>query len=285
MPELPDVEHARKNLHRWLRGARIVSARSKDARILRPGSGAAFARALNGHRVVEVERRGKWLRIELDGGGRLFSHLGMTGDWVKLDVGAASQPSERARFEVKKGNRTSSVRYLDARRFGRLVVARDDIPEWTELGPDPLHEGISATSLAQVFASRKRTVKEVLMDQSVLAGVGNILAIDALWRARLDPRSRSDALSKTQIGAVVRALRAVIKRELADLERDDGEIRFDVYGRAGKPCPRCKTTLSHIVLGGRGTTFCSGCQIRAPRTDPPAARAARRNRRPPPRAR
>lgn len=137
MPELPDVEIARRDLKRWMAGSTIVAARCVDKHLLRPGSPRAFSRALVGKRVGAVERKGKWLRLALTDGGRLFSHLGMTGEWVSAAIDAPSQRFERARLDVTRKGRTSSVRYLDARRFGRLRVAPDDISDWTSLGPIP----------------------------------------------------------------------------------------------------------------------------------------------------
>lgn len=269
MPELPDVEWARARLRRWMRGATITAARSADRRILRPQAPAAFGRALDGRRVRDVSRRGKWLRIELDGGVLLFSHLGMTGGFARRDPAAPALAAERARFDLAPARgKPSSVRYVDARRFGRLIVAERDIPEWTDLGPDPLADGIDSRRLAQTLGRRRLPVKVALLDQSTLAGVGNILAIEALWRARIDPRSRSDALAAADVGRIGRALQAVIRHELAERERggddevDERAHAFDVYGRAGEPCPRCGTVLVAIVLGGRGTTFCPGCQVR-----------------------
>src|SRR6185295_7370853 len=115
MPELPDVEHARRQLEKWMGGATIVAARSIDRRVLRPTSPAAFSRMLAGRTVREVGRRGKWLRILLDDGIRLFSHLGMTGDWVALPANGQKGRSERARLDLVRRGRRSSVRYLDSR--------------------------------------------------------------------------------------------------------------------------------------------------------------------------
>ena len=125
----------------------------------------------------------------LDDGSRVFSHLGMTGAWVQATVDAPARSSERARLDVVRHGSATSVRYVDARRFGRLVVARRDIADWTALGPDSLADGIDVRRLTQVFAKSRRAVKELLMDQRVLAGIGNILATEALWIARVDPRS------------------------------------------------------------------------------------------------
>jgi formamidopyrimidine-DNA glycosylase len=266
MPELPDVEWTRGRLQKWMRGASITSARSDDARVLRPRAPAVVMRSLVGRRIESVSRRGKWLRIELDHGVYVFSHLGMTGEWVERSTEEPTLRAERVRLDLRRADgRAASVRYLDARRFGRLLVAREDILEWRELGPDPLADGLRVSALRAAFARRRRAVKETLMDQTVLAGVGNILATEALFYARIDPRSRSDALSEAQVGAVVRGLRKAIRKELATRERagDEGWTDvFEVYGRKGQACRRCETPLEHIVLGGRGTTFCRKCQVR-----------------------
>jgi formamidopyrimidine-DNA glycosylase len=268
MPELPDVEVARRRLERALVGGAIRAARSTDRRILRPRTPRAFAASLVGRTVREVSRRGKWLRIALDDGGRLFSHLGMTGWWVELEVDSPARPSERARIDVvKEGGRTSSARYLDARRFGRLIAARDDIEEWRTLGPDPLIEGIDTAALAAALVRRRGPIKDALMDQSIVAGIGNILATEALWHARIDPRSRSGALARADVARLARGLRTAIGRELATRrswrgDADDWQDVFEVYGHAGAACPRCGAPIARTVIGGRTTAFCRRCQIR-----------------------
>jgi formamidopyrimidine-DNA glycosylase len=264
MPELPDVEIARRRLKKTLVGATIRRAHSDDRRVLRPGSPRAFGRALVGRTVRDVGRRGKWLRIVLDDGSRLFSHLGMSGWWVAVEIDSPRRPSERARIDVaRKNGRAASIRYLDGRRFGRLIVARDDIEEWGALGPDPFLDGIDRTRLAKSFARRRTAVKSLLMDQEVLAGIGNILATEALWRARIDPRSPSSSLSRSEVGALARAIEATIRQELVargSADEDAWEDAFSVYGRAGAPCPRCGTTIQRTIVGGRTTAFCRRCQ-------------------------
>jgi len=257
MPELPDVEIARRDLQSWLVGAKVSAALCMDARLTRPRLPRAFARALIGRTVDAVARKGKWLRFILDDGNRVFSHLGMTGSWVQVAMGAPSRRSERARIDVVGRGRAFSVRYVDARRFGRLIVARRDIADWTALGPDPLADGIDIGRLSETFAKSRRAVKVVLMDQRVLAGIGNIIATEALWIARLDPRSPCVALLPPDARAIVRGLDQIIARELADPADS-----FLVYGKAGKHCPRCGTRLSSVVLGGRTTVYCAGCQLR-----------------------
>jgi formamidopyrimidine-DNA glycosylase len=257
MPELPDVEAARRNLQAWLVGAQVSAATCTDARLTRPRPPRAFARALVGRTVEAVDRKGKWLRFLLDDGGRVFSHLGMTGGWRLASTDAAASRSEHARIDVVRRGRPSSVRYVDSRRFGRLVVAQRDIDDWTALGPDPLADGIDARRLSDKLATSRRAVKVALMDQRLLAGIGNIIATEALWIARLDPRSPGGALRPPDARAIARGLRRVIARELASAAHP-----FFVYGKAGKPCPRCGTRLSSVVLGGRTSVYCGGCQVR-----------------------
>jgi formamidopyrimidine-DNA glycosylase len=251
MPELPEVEHARRCLERWLVGQTVTRA---------------FSRTLVGRDVLDVARRGKWLRLTMSEGVRLFSHLGMTGRWLRREPADGPERWERGRLDVA----ALSTRYVDPRRFGRLVVSRVDLPEWNALGPDPLVDGIDTRALGRALAKRSRTLKEALMDQGVLAGIGNILVTEALWSARLDPHSRTNALSPADVAAVARGLRAAIARGLALQEGDDpsyvqdagSENPFRIYGRAGEPCPRCRTAMKRVVLGGRATTFCHGCQRR-----------------------
>lgn len=279
MPELPEVEIARRHLSRWIGGATVVRAVAPDAGGILDGSPAAFASALAKHVVKKVERRGKWLRLELakkaeKGAERvlLFSHLGMTGKWVKRDATAPDERWERARIDVEKAGKKSSVRYVDPRRFGRMAVSRSDIASWSDLGPDPLADGIDVKRLVEKLGRRKLSVKEVLMDQSVLAGVGNIQATEALWRAKIDPRSRADALTPADVRTIARGIEWSIARTLADAEKHgdeigyvsdaDGDNPFTAYGRKGERCPRCRDLFIRYDLGGRTTTSCPGCQMK-----------------------
>lgn len=273
MPELPEVELARRQLVRWVRGARITGARSPDAKLTKPKAGAPFTRALVGRTVTAVDRRGKWLRLMTDDGTRLFLHLGMTGDFERLEPGAPAPRFERARLELSRRGKASVVAYVDARRLGHLVVSREDTKTWSKLGPDPLIDGVDVDALHARLARRKgKTIKEVLLDQTVIAGVGNIQAAEALWRAKIDPRSRADRLTHAHVAALVRAIDWSIARTLADLEaggaryserpKGDPAPPFVVYGRKGEPCRRCRAALERIELGGRTTTFCPRCQAR-----------------------
>lgn len=269
MPELPEVETARRLLVAWTKGGTIVRAHATDGRSVLE-TPRSFARDLEGRVIEDIERRGKWLRFELDGGTLLFSHLGMTGRWAKRTPDDEAVRWERARLDVRRKGTVVSARYVDARRFGRLLVAREDIPEWHELGPDPLVDGVTAKSLYTSLAKRKRTLKETLLDQTVLAGVGNIHASEALWKAHLHPLLRSNELAEAQAGTLLRGLHWTFERALAEAEKEGDEPRyindaggknpFKVYDREGEPCPRDKTPIERFVLGGRSTYFCKRCQ-------------------------
>jgi formamidopyrimidine-DNA glycosylase len=190
----------------------------------------------------------------------------MTGKWIARPPGGAAERFERARLDAGR----VSVRYVDPRRFGRLCYARDGAPPaaWRALGPDPLTDGVDAARLHQKLSRTHRAIKEALLDQRIAAGVGNIQATEALWRARLDPRRPADAIDRRAAAALGRAILASIRATLA---REDGpEITyveepgadnpFKIYGRAGEPCPRCRARLARIVQSGRATVFCPRCQ-------------------------
>lgn len=258
MPELPEVEHTRLKLTRWMQGATLAHVTTADARLVRPSTPKAFVKALTGAKVTAIERKGKWLKLVL-GDASLFVHLGMTGWFVKEEAPKFA----RVTFDLVKNGKRSRVVYTDSRRWGRFVVTEDSLPTWDALGPDPLADGIDLGALAAKLARRKKApVKVALMDQTVLAGVGNIQAIEALWKAKIDPRSLAAALTREDLRAVAAGLRWTIERTLADLavNEEGTDNPFRIYGRKGTPCRRCKTTLERIELGGRTTTFCPGCQ-------------------------
>jgi len=263
MPELPEVEHARRCLERWLRGATLDAATLLEPRIGRGTSARAFSRALVGRRVERVDRRGKWLRIVLDE-GLLFSHLGMTGKWVRATSDAKLR-FEHARLDATRRGRKVSVRYLDARMFGTLRVARDDLPAWRALGPDPLHDGLDVDALTARLSRRSGAIKPALLDQKLIAGVGNIQAAEALFLARIDPRRPARSLSRKEVGALVRGIDRSIARTLASqkgpsiiyVEEPGAPNPFLVYDRGGEPCPKCGRPLTKIVQAGRSTVYCA----------------------------
>jgi formamidopyrimidine-DNA glycosylase len=267
VPELPEVEFARKQLSRWLTGAKIVRAQVVDARILdakvKP---ASVVKALTGKIVKSVDRRGKWLRIVLSD-GLIFSHFGMTGKWV-LAENAQPVRFEKIRLDVVLKKKKQSVCYIDPRLFGRFVIANEDLKAWSALGPDPLTDGIDADVLYKKFQRRKLPIKPTLLDQTVLAGVGNIQATEALFFARVDPHRASNSLSRRETGLLARGIDRTIKKTLAMqagptltyMEEAGAKNPFRIYGHGGDPCPRCKTPLTKVELAGRGTVYCKRCQ-------------------------
>lgn len=263
MPELPEVEHTRRKLVRWMQGARIEGVQTSDKLIAAPSPKKVIA-GLTGRTVTKIERVGKWLRLSLDDDQRVFCHLGMTGWFEPSQPDAEPLRFERVGFDLTKKRKRSRVSYVDSRRWGKLILASHDIPTWEKLGPDPLDAGIDLDHLAKKVARRKKaSIKVTLMDQTVLAGVGNIQAIEGLWKAKIDPRSAASKMTVGDLRAIAAGLHWTIERTLEDLAVNElGEGNpFKIYGHKGEPCPRCKTTLKRIELGGRTTTYCPGCQV------------------------
>jgi formamidopyrimidine-DNA glycosylase len=275
MPELPEVEHAARTLRAWLGGRSIVRALAGDTRIFRGGSPRDFERLLPGHRLERIDRRGKYLLLTFDGGLGLLSHLGMTGKWVRRtpepSSGRRTVPRHsHARLVLDDG---SALHYIDPRLFGQLSLVREgavmDHPVIRALGPDAIVDGIDASRLHAAFARSGRPVKVALLDQSVLAGVGNIYATEALFHAGIHPARPSKSLTPTETARLAVEIRAVLElsiarmvgEEIAYLSQGRGaENRFVIYDRAGTPCPRCGRTLHKTTIGGRTSAFCPGCQ-------------------------
>ncbi|WP_242395209.1 bifunctional DNA-formamidopyrimidine glycosylase/DNA-(apurinic or apyrimidinic site) lyase [Anaeromyxobacter oryzisoli] len=274
MPELPEVEIAARNLRAWTAGRAIVRAEPdpRARRIFRPATPAAFARAVAGARFGPIRRVGKHLLVALERDGAplgLLAHLGMTGKLLRRAEADPSTPFSRARLHLDDG---AVLHFDDMRLFGRLRVvpgARfEEVPEIAALGPDPLERGVDPDRLAGALARSRLPVKVRIMDQAIVPGVGNIYASEALFRARIDPRRRADALTRPEVRrlaeAIVEAMREGIARqegpEITYVE-EGGENPFLVYAREGERCPRCgKEPITRVVQAQRSTFFCLACQ-------------------------
>ncbi len=270
MPELPEVEFAARQLRRWMVGRRVVRAVAEPSRVLRGRPPREIARALRGRRLEAVRRRGKYLLLELDGGAGALLHLGMTGKLVRREEGEAEDYS-RARFELDDHR---AVHLRDPRKFGRLTVGPmpqlERLKEVAALGPDADDPALDAEALAGRLARTRRPLKIALMDQRVLAGLGNIHAAEALFRAQLSPKRRSDRLSPAQLGRLAASIRETIGFALASMPKEEADIEyveeqgaenpFLVYGKAGERCPRCQGPLRSFSQGGRTTFWCPRCQ-------------------------
>jgi formamidopyrimidine-DNA glycosylase len=267
VPELPEVETIRAALAPRLEGRTLERVEILDPRLTRPHDLFEVAEELEGDRVLAVERRGKYLLLRLESGLRLLVHLRMTG-------GFHWQPTthERAVVELDDGTRLA---YRDVRRFGTWLVLEDvELEPYlaTKNGPEPLGPRFTARWLGPQLARRRAPLKAVLLDQRVVAGLGNIYADEALWRARLNPLRPANTLEPDEVRRLVRAIRtalsAGIERQgstLSDYRTPDGgsgsmQDEFRVYGREGLPCPRCRTPIAKTRAGGRGTWYCPTCQ-------------------------
>jgi formamidopyrimidine-DNA glycosylase len=276
MPELPEVETIRRQLAPYLEGRRIERAEVLDPRWCEPAAPAEVADALERRRVLRVDRRGKYLDVALEGEVHLVMHLRMTGNLLLVPPGDdAERPYVRVRIGLDDG---STLLFADPRRFGTGVVllgddARDDYFA-ARLGVEPLDPGFTADALRALARGRRAPVKAFLLSQERIAGVGNIYADEALFRARIHPLRPVGTLRRAQLealrDAVVESLEAGIDARGAsidDFRHTDGargsfQDRFLVHRREGEPCPRCGAAVVKLRAAGRGTYVCPRCQRR-----------------------
>jgi formamidopyrimidine-DNA glycosylase len=274
VPELPEVETVRRALAPVLEGRRLERIRIDDPRLTRPFDPTFVARELRGERIAAVERRGKYLVLRLESGRALLVHLRMTGSFRHAADGRLDDdPYVRAAARLDDG---SALTFRDVRRFGTwLLLEPDEIEPYLaeRLGREPLGGDFRPRDLAARLAGRRAPVKTAILDQRTVAGVGNIYADEALWRARVHPLREAGSLDADETRAlhrtIKRALELGIARQgstLTDYRQPNGEPgrmqhEFRVYGRAGEPCDRCGTPIERIVVGGRGTWFCPSCQV------------------------
>jgi formamidopyrimidine-DNA glycosylase len=277
VPELPEVESVRRQLAPLLEGRRFERVEVWDPRLTRPEDPAAVARSLEGERVAEVGRRGKYLIVRFESGRALLIHLRMTGSLRVARGGTpADDPYTRAVVRLDDG---SDVAYRDIRRFGTWAVlerGEEDAYLASRLGAEPLGRRFTGAQLGARLAKRRAPVKSAILDQRTLAGVGNIYADEALWYARVHPLREAGSLDEGEVAALHRGIRRALERgierqgsTLRDYRLPDGESgkmqhEFKVYGREGEPCDRCGTPIEKIRVGGRGTWYCPSCQ------EPPA---------------
>jgi formamidopyrimidine-DNA glycosylase len=292
VPELPEVETVRRGLAPVMEGARIIRVEARRPDLRRPLP-RDFAKRLEGQTVTGVGRRAKYLTADLGSGDVLLMHLGMSGSFrvshedMKTMPGqfhharAAAATHDHVVFHLSSG---ATVTFNDPRRFGlMLIVPRRELadhPLMRDVGPEPLGNAFDASLLAAACANKKTNLKAALLDQTVVAGLGNIYACEALHRALLSPKRRASTIA-TRTGApnakalaLVDAIKTVLNdaikaggSSLRDHRQTDGELgyfqhHFRVYGREAEPCvtPGCRGTVKRIVQSGRSTFFCPVCQ-------------------------
>jgi formamidopyrimidine-DNA glycosylase len=260
MPELPEVEFATRLLDRAIRDKRIVALRALHPSMRRSlGDGGERVR---GRRVLTVSRRGKHQLVALDDGTSVHVHFRMTGDWAIGTTSDAERRHARAELDLDDGTRVS---LLDSRALATLSVHPPGHSPLPELGPEALDPALDATVLAAALAGRRLAIKPALLDQRVVAGLGNIYAVEALWHARISPRAAAASLRADRLARLIAGMR----RTLADATHDPGRYgrgeaahRLHVYDRAGEPCERCGAVIRRIVQSGRSTYYCPRCQRR-----------------------
>ena len=282
MPELPEVEIIKRHLAPAVEGRTLVRMEVLDARWCEPAAPVEVEDAVSGRRVEALSRRGKYLVWELEDDVFLVIHLRMTGNLL-LSAGGDSRPHLRVRMELDSRD---SVLFTDPRRFGTGVVllGEDALEDYfaSRLGVEPLGPGFTTDALRALARNRRQPVKAFLLTQERIAGVGNIYADEALFRARIHPLRPVGTLKRTQLealrDAVIESLNEGIDARGAtidDFRNPDGasgsfQTRFLVHLREGEPCPRCGRTIVKMRAAGRGTYVCEGCQPK-----PRARRAAR----------
>ena len=270
MPELPEVETTVRGLSGVLKGRQIhrVEARRADLRHAFPSD---LGQRLTGAIVIDLGRRAKYGLVHTNRGDTMIFHLGMSGAW-RVD------PSEIGKHDhlLLETNEGRKLHLRDPRRFGSVdLVPTAELQDWPvfkALGPEPLGGAINGKWLKHEFAGRTAAVKLLLLDQRIVAGLGNIYACEALFRAKIDPRKPAGRVSKAKLDALADAIPLVLEEaieaggsSLKDFVAPDGELgyfskKFDVYDREGEPCHRCEDKVRRIVQGGRSTFFCPSCQ-------------------------
>jgi formamidopyrimidine-DNA glycosylase len=256
VPELPEVESATRRLRDAIVGKTIARVDilhpSLRRRVSRPR-----LRSLGGATVQRIERRGKHQLIVLDDGRVLHAHFRMTGDW-HLDHVADELPRfARAVLSFDDGSR---VVLDDPRALSTLDLHPAGAPLELELGPEPGDVSLTAESLHDALSKRRGPIKPALLDQRLIAGLGNIYAAEALWHARLSPVAPANVMTRKQVATLLTAIRRVIDRATGARYTDSSVSRLAVYDREGKPCRRCRTPIERLVQAGRSTYYCPKCQ-------------------------
>lgn len=273
MPELPEVETVKRVLKPQLQGRTIKNIIVNRPEVIARPTADEFCRRLSGQTISGMERRGKFLLILLDGGGRLVVHLRLTGC---LLAAPSEMPEEKHTHLIFQFNDSEELRFSDARRFGRLwLISSGETDTYSgieTLGKEPFDSDFSAEYLTARFGKRKKTIKECLLEQSAIAGIGNIYSDEILFAAKIYPARQANSLTEKEWTRLAEAIPQQLsyfieKNEMTPdeyLETKGQDYRnaplLQVYGKEGKPCPNCGQPLCRKAIGGRGSTYCPACQ-------------------------
>ena len=272
MPELPEVETVVRDLKAaGLVGLRVTEARVLWNRSIAMPSPARFVREIKGLQIRDLSRRGKFVVLTLSGGYSLLIHLRMSGHLHAARAGRS--PHDRVVLMISDGR---VFRFEDTRKFGRIWLTRDPARVLGTLGPEPF--AVGAHEFAAGLAARSRFLKPLLLDQTFIAGIGNIYSDEALWSARLHPKRQSDSLSEAEAASLLHAIKKALRQGIRHLGttfgagrahfvlpgggRGNNQEHLNAYGRTGEPCPRCGTPIRRILVGQRSTHICPQCQRR-----------------------
>lgn len=274
MPELPEVETVKGVVNPQITGRTILSVTVNHPQVIAAPEMEEFCRKLNGQQITGMQRRGKFLTI-LTENCRVTLHLRMTGSLLVTPVDYKMAKHTHVIMRLDNG---MEIRFIDSRRFGRFWLLdadeEDTITGIRKLGPEPFDDVLTARYLQEKFAGKKKAVKECLLDQSIIAGIGNIYADEILFRAGIHPQSQAGSLSLEELAklaeVVPQTLSYYIEKNQISPEdylagggwdyRNTPYLR--IYGHGGEPCPACGMILEKKVIGGRGSVFCPGCQKR-----------------------
>lgn len=273
MPELPEVETIKRVIEPQIQGLVIKKVTVRRPEVLAYPDADTFCKTLTGQVISEMARRGKFLMILLTDGDRIILHLRMTGG---LLLTPSDYPEEKHTHIVFSLNNGMELRFSDMRRFGRFwLIGKDEADTYSgthKLGIEPLTEAVTFEYLHTHFGKRKKTVKECLLDQSVIAGIGNIYSDEILFTAKIHPARPASSLSEKEwetlaaviperISYYIETNKISTEEYLQTKGRDYRNTPFlQVYGQAGKPCPKCGETLCRMVIGGRSSVYCPVCQ-------------------------
>lgn len=279
MPELPEVETVRRGLEVQVVGRRITKVEVGRERTVRRTSRQALIDGLTGTTITAAHRRGKYLLCPLDSGDELMVHLRMSGRLLVADAGTARPPHTHVVLHLDGAPR-HELWFIDPRTFGEMVVfdpanVAVEMPDLARLGVDPITDGLTKAQLSSILRSRRRQLKALLMDQHVVAGVGNIYCDESLHLAKLRPDRISDTLTSREIGRLHEAVLSVLTQAIeaggstladtqyVDIEGQGGwfQVHHRVYDRAGQRCLTCgKADIVRVMSAGRSTCFCPRCQ-------------------------
>lgn len=261
MPELPEVEHAVRRLRRWTRGRTIARAVAHHAAIRRTLT-PALLRALGGQAITGVSRRGKHQFVHLGNGRVLHVHFRMNGDWEQVRAGAKPPRHVRLTLALDDG---SAVVLTDSRALATAVLVPSVEQAVADLGPEADDKALTGAAFHAMLAGKRTAIKVALLDQRLLAGVGNIYATEACWHARVSPRAAAGSLTVARAAAVLDGVRTALGRGMRREGRyqDGNSHEFLVYDREGAPCHHgCGGTIKRMVQAGRSTYWCPRCQAR-----------------------